>query len=129
VSEPDIAATALPFSANMRRVEDVDSEDVLSGRLAARWEPFDWLDGTLTYYFQDAEIGGRRISSKRGVLPNVGEYENTKRVLEPNDLKNELLALGRPRLCRADISNRFQQVFRTRSARPDRPADLAGIQL
>jgi len=93
VSEPDIAPTALPFSANMRRVEDVDSEDVLSGRLAARWEPFDWLDGTLTYYFQDAEIGGRRISSKRGVLPNVGEYENTKRVFEPNDLKNELLAL------------------------------------
>jgi iron complex outermembrane recepter protein len=93
VSEPDIAPTALPFSANMRRVEDVDSEDVLSGRLAARWQPFDWLDGTLTYYYQDAEIGGRRISSARGVLPNVGQYENTKRVLEPNDLKNELLAL------------------------------------
>jgi outer membrane receptor protein involved in Fe transport len=93
VSEPDVSPTALPFSANLRRVEDVDSEDVLSGRLAARWEPFDWLDGTLTYYYQDAEIGGRRISSARGVLPNVGQYENTKRVLEPNDLKNELLAL------------------------------------
>ena len=95
VSEPDVSPTALPFSANLRRVEDVDSEDVLSGRLAARWEPFDWLDGTLTYYYQDAEIGGRRISSARGVLPNVGQYENTKRVLEPNDLKNELLALDR----------------------------------
>lgn len=93
VSEPDVSPTALPFSANLRQVEDVDSEDVLSGRLAARWEPFDWLDGTLTYYYQDAEIGGRRISSARGVLPNVGQYENTKRVLEPNDLKNELLAL------------------------------------
>lgn len=93
VSEPDVSPTALPFSANLRRVEDVDSEDVLSGGLAARWEPFDWLDGTLTYYYQDAEIGGRRISSARGVLPNVGQYENTKRVLEPNDLKNELLAL------------------------------------
>lgn len=94
VSDPDPNfASPAAVAANLRRVEDVDSEDVLSGRLAARWAPLDWLDGTLTYYYQDAEIGGRRISSARGVLPNVGRYENTKRFLEPNDLKNELLAL------------------------------------
>lgn len=93
VSEPDLAPTDPAFAANMRRVEDVDSEEVLSGRLAARWAPLDWVDGTLTYYYQDADIGGRRISSARGVLPGIGDYENTKRVLEPNNIKNELLAL------------------------------------
>lgn len=94
VSEPDPDFNnPADVAANLRRVEDVDSEDVISGRLAARWSPLEWLDGTLTYYYQEAEIGGRRISSARGVLPNVGEYENTKRVLEPNKLKNELLAL------------------------------------
>lgn len=94
VSEPDPNFNnPAAVAANLRYVEDVDSEDILSGRLAARWMPVDWLDGTLTYYYQDAEIGGRRISSQRSVIPNVGEYENTKRFLEPNDLKNELLAL------------------------------------
>lgn len=94
VSEPDPDFNnPAAVVANLRRVEDADSEEVLSGRLAARWAPLDWLDGTLTYYYQDAEIGGRRISSARGVIPNVGQYENTKRFLEPNDMKNELLAL------------------------------------
>ncbi len=94
VSEPDPNFNnPAAVAANLRRVEDADSEEVLSGRLAARWAPLDWLDGTLTYYYQDADIGGRRISSARGVIPNVGQYENTKRFLEPNELKNELLAL------------------------------------
>jgi len=89
--DPDFNNPA-DVAANVRRVDDVDSEDVLSGRLAARWAPFDWLDGTLTYYYQDSDIGGRRISSARSVVP-AGRYENAKRVLEPNAIKNELLAL------------------------------------
>jgi iron complex outermembrane receptor protein len=94
ISEPDPDFNdPSAVAANLKRVEDVDSEDVVSGRLAARWQPLAWLDGTLTYYYQDADIGGRRISSARGVLPGIGEYENTKRFLEPNRLKNELLAL------------------------------------
>jgi outer membrane receptor protein involved in Fe transport len=93
VSEPDPDFNdPAAVAANLRRVEDVDSEDVLSGRIAARWAPLTWLDGTLTYYYQDSDIGGRRISSARSVVP-AGEYENAKRVLEPNKLKNELLAL------------------------------------
>ena len=67
VSEPDPDFNdPAAVAANLRRVEDVDSEEVLSGRLAARWAPLDWLDGTLTYYFQDSDIGGRRISSTGG---------------------------------------------------------------
>ncbi len=94
ISDPDPNfASPAAVAANLRSVEDADSEDVLSGRLAARWAPLDWLDGTLTYYYQDADIGGRRISSDRGVLPNIGQYVNTKRFEEPNKIKNELLAL------------------------------------
>lgn len=89
--DPDFNDPAA-VAANLRRVEDVDSEDVLSGRVAARWAPFDWLDGTLTYYYQDSDVGGRRISSARSTVP-AGKFENAKRVLEPNKIKNELLAL------------------------------------
>ena len=93
VSDPDPDFNnPTAVAANLRRVDDVDSEDVVSGRLAARWAPLEWLDGTLTYYYQDSDIGGRRISSARSTVP-AGKFDNAKRVLEPNKIKNELLAL------------------------------------
>lgn len=93
VSEPDPDFNdPAEVAANLLRVNDADTEEVLSGRLAARWQPFEWLDGTLTFYHQQTDIGSRRISSARGPIP-AGEYENTKRVLEPNHIMNQLLAL------------------------------------
>jgi len=93
VSEPDPNFNdPVAVSANLRKANDVDSEEVLSGRIAARWAPLDWLDGTLTYYYQDSDIGGRRISSARSTVP-AGKFESGSRVPEPNKIKNELLAL------------------------------------
>jgi len=93
VSEPDPDFNnPADVAANLRRIEDADSENVLSGRIAARWAPTSWLDGTLTYYYQDSDIGGRRVSSFRSTVP-AGEYEAGMRVPEPNKIKNELLAL------------------------------------
>ncbi len=93
VSDPDPNfANPAAVAANTRRVADADGEDVLSARLAARWEPTDWLDGTLTYYLQKAEIEGRRGSSQQPTVP-TGEYELAKRVEEPNEITNQLLAL------------------------------------
>jgi iron complex outermembrane recepter protein len=93
VSEPDPNfSNPAQVAANLRRIEDADSEDTLSGRIAARWAPMSWLDGTLTYYYQNAEIGGRRISSARSTVP-AGKYEAGSRVPEPNEITNELLAL------------------------------------
>ncbi|MFT3726025.1 MAG: TonB-dependent receptor [Hyphomonadaceae bacterium] len=93
VSDPDPNfSNPSAVDANLRRVDDADTEEVVSGRLAARWQPFSWLDGTLTYYHQQSDIGSRRISSARGPIP-AGEYDNTKRVLEPNHILNQLLAL------------------------------------
>lgn len=89
--QPDLTDPAA-VAANLRRVNDANTEETLSGRIAARWAPTDWLDATLTYYFQDQEVGARQVSSHRGLLP-AGEYESTLRVLEPNDRKDELLAL------------------------------------
>lgn len=93
VSDPDPDFTdPADVAANLRRVSDADGEDVLSARLAARWAPTEWLDGTLTYYAQKAEIEGRRGSSARSTVP-AGEYELAKRVEEPNEITNQLLAL------------------------------------
>ena len=93
VSNPDPDFTdPADVAANLRRVPDADGEDVLSGRIAARYAPTEWLDGTLTYYYQKAEVEGRRGSSARSTVP-AGEYELAKRVEEPNEIKNELLAL------------------------------------
>ncbi|MBU4567760.1 MAG: TonB-dependent receptor plug domain-containing protein, partial [Alphaproteobacteria bacterium] len=86
VSDPDPDFTdPADVAANLRRVNDADGEDVLSGRIAARWEPTPWLDGTLTYYVQKSDIDGRRGSSKRSTVP-AGDYELAKRVPEPNEI-------------------------------------------
>lgn len=97
--DPDFSDPAA-VKANLRSAEDIDTEEALSGRIAARWTPTNWLDGTLTYYFQDVDVGGRRISSQRAKYPgagpeifSAGAFENGKRVPEPNEIKNELLAL------------------------------------
>lgn len=93
VSDPDPDfSNPSDVAANLRRITDADSEEVLSARIAARWEPTDWLDGTLTYYLQKADIGGRRGSSKQPTVP-TGDYELAKRVEEPNEITNQLLAL------------------------------------
>ena len=92
-ADPDFTDPA-DVAANLHLAKDVDKEKTTSGRIAARWEPVSWLDGTLTYYFQNADIGGRRISSAKSSLPvPVGEYESAMRVREPNKIDNDLLAL------------------------------------
>lgn len=93
VSNPDPDFTdPADVAANLRRIADADSEETLSARIAARWEPLPWLDTTLTYYLQQSDIGGRRGSSARSTVP-AGEYELAKRVEEPNEITNQLLAL------------------------------------
>lgn len=97
--DPDFSDPAA-VAANLRSQSDVDSEEAISGRIAARWQPTQWLDSTLTYYYQQVDVGGRRISSQRAVYPGAGPeiftagaFENAKRILEPNEITNDLLAL------------------------------------
>ncbi|MFT6955722.1 MAG: iron complex outermembrane receptor protein [Halieaceae bacterium] len=78
-------------NANLRSVEDVNTEETLSARAALRWAPNDTFDGTLTYYLQDQESGGRTLTSTDAL--NIGNYESGLRFVEPSDRKNELIAL------------------------------------
>ena len=93
VSNPDPDFTnQADVDANLRRVEDANTEETLSGRAALRWQPTDTLDASLTYYFQNAKFGGRTTSGLRGSVP-LGEYEAPLRVEEPAKLDTRLLAL------------------------------------
>lgn len=93
VSEPDPDfSDPAALAANFNPAEDVNTEETLSGRIAARWQPIDAVDATATYYFQNQENGGRNTSGRRGTLM-TGDYESAQRVLEPNERDVELFAL------------------------------------
>ncbi len=92
VSNPDPVDFANPGS-NFRAIDDANTEDVFSGRIAARWAPTDALDATLTYYFQNGEYGGRNTTSYRTTTIPSEEYEFGARVAEPSERDSSLLAL------------------------------------
>lgn len=93
VSNPDPDfSNAADVAANLNPQSDVNTEETVSGRIAARWQPIDALDATLTYYFQNQENGGRNTSGRRGTLM-TGDYESAQRVLEPNERDVELFSL------------------------------------
>ncbi len=96
VSDPDPDfSNPSSVAANLHRQKDVNTEKTLAGRLGLRWKPSDKLDLNLTYYYQNAQVGGRQVSGS-GVssfpVP-VGKWESALRVTEPNELNNQLLAL------------------------------------
>jgi iron complex outermembrane recepter protein len=75
---------------NIKQKKDANTEQTWSGRLALRYTD-DWLDGTLTYFYQDADIGGRQANYRDSF--GTGKYESAARFEEPNKRKNELLSL------------------------------------
>ncbi|MFK7956340.1 MAG: TonB-dependent receptor [Lysobacterales bacterium] len=93
ISEPDPDfSDPAARAANFAPIRDANTEEVLSGRVAARWQPTDAVDATMTYYFQRTEHGGRNVSGQRGTVP-AGEYDSPFRVAEPLDRDTDLLAL------------------------------------
>jgi outer membrane receptor protein involved in Fe transport len=93
VSDPNIDPTdSAAVAANFSPVKDANGQEVISGRIAARWLPTDSIDATLTYYFQSEDNEGRTVSSARGAYPSP-RYASASRVLEPNEEDNGLLAL------------------------------------
>ena len=92
VSEPDPDfSDDAERSANFSPVENANGEESFSGRIAARWQPIDEIDATLTYYFQNRDNEGRTTSGARGPVP-AGRFESPSRVLEPNETKDSLIA-------------------------------------
>lgn len=86
-------------SENLYSVEDVNDEQTVTGRVALRWQPTDWFDSTLTYFYQKQELGGRQISQYNSLSleselsGEVGKYESAYRYLEPYERTNDLLSL------------------------------------
>jgi len=91
--DPDFTDPAAIAAADFRPVQDANTEDVLSGRIAARWQPSDAIDATLSYYFQDGDFGGRNTTSFRNNTVPSGRYEYAARVPEPAERTDELIAL------------------------------------
>lgn len=96
VSDPDPDFTnPTAVRANLHRKKDVNTEETLSGRLGFRWKPTDAVDLNLTYYYQNAKVGGRQISGS-GVTTfpvKIDKWSSLTRVEEPNEMTNQLLAL------------------------------------
>lgn len=78
-------------AANLRKQEDVDTEETFTGRLGLFWQVTDALDANLSYYYQDQQVGGRTVNHDEAY--GTGRYVAASRFLEPNDMTNQLLAL------------------------------------
>ena len=89
--DPDFDDPA-DVAANLAPKKDLNTEEALSGRLAARWAPNDIVDATLTYYFQFTDHGARNASGQRSTVP-AGKYDAAYRVEEPLERNSDLLAL------------------------------------
>ncbi|MDN3380147.1 MULTISPECIES: TonB-dependent receptor [unclassified Pseudoalteromonas] len=86
-------------SSNLRSVNDVNDEQITTGRLSLRWQANEDIDATLNYFYQKQENGGNSTSQYNSLSDSsalqgmVGQYENAARVLEPGEEENDLLSL------------------------------------
>ncbi|WP_407075528.1 TonB-dependent receptor [Paraglaciecola sp.] len=86
-------------AANLYSVADANGEKALTTRAALTWKPTEWLESTLTYFYQNTELEGRSISqynslsSESELYGQVGKYESAYRYLEPFERTNDLLSL------------------------------------
>jgi iron complex outermembrane receptor protein len=87
--QPDFG-NASDVNANLKQQKDANTEETWSGRVALRYTG-DMLDSTLSYYYQDQDVGARQVNHQESF--GTGKYESAHRFLEPNTRKNELLAL------------------------------------
>ena len=88
--EPDRDDPAA-VAANLRKVKDADSEETLTGRAALLWNITDAVTANLTYFYQQQDVGARTVNHDLSF--DTGRYVSGHRFLEPNDKKNQLLAL------------------------------------
>ncbi len=82
-------------AAEYRRRKDADDVEIMYGRLAARWEPTDSFDATLSFFAQSDDVGGRRQQTPGtdGFDTPYRDYENGSIQLEPSTRDAELAAL------------------------------------
>ncbi len=87
--EPDFT-NAAAVAANLYRQNDVNWEETTSARVGLRWQASDNVDATLTYHYQQMDVGGR--SQNHSAAFGTGLYESATRFPEPNERTNTLLS-------------------------------------
>jgi len=88
--QPDFSNPA-DVAANLRSEKDVNDEETLSARAALLWNITDSLETTLSYYYQNKDVGGRQINSAAAF--GTGRYVSGMRFVEPNERENQLISL------------------------------------
>ena len=88
--EPDFGDPA-DVAANLYRVDDANTEETFSSRLALLWEITDSVQATFNYYYQNQQAGGRTINHRDAF--GTGSYESAHRFLEPNERENRLFSV------------------------------------
>jgi outer membrane receptor protein involved in Fe transport len=85
----------LDDAAQYESKEDRDTVETWYARLAARWEPSDTFNATLSFFGQSDDFGGRRQPTlgADGFGNEYGSYENGSIQLEPATRDAELAAL------------------------------------
>lgn len=87
--QPDLNDPAA-VAANLRYMEDVDTLEVTSGRLALLYTPGDRIAATFSYYDQSSQAGGRTANHRDSF--RTGQYESGHRFVEPEDRDTTLFS-------------------------------------
>ncbi|MDX2368719.1 MAG: TonB-dependent receptor [Colwellia sp.] len=96
--DPDWSNSAA-VGQNIKRVDDANSEQATTARIMLRWQPSDTIDTTLSYFYQQQDIGGRSIvhaNSLNSINPLstiIGDYDSGYRHLESAEHENSLISL------------------------------------
>lgn len=77
--------------ANLFRVNDADSGEILGAKIALLWNVTETTSATLSYYYQETDYGGRSINHDQSF--DSGRYASAHRFLEFNRRENQLLSL------------------------------------
>jgi len=96
--DPDWTNTS-SINDNLKKVKDANGEQTTTARISVRWQPTDWLDSTLNYFYQKQDTEGRSIvhhnalNTNNGLNQVLGEYESAYRYEEPREKEDSLLSL------------------------------------
>jgi len=86
-------------AANLKQKKDLNDETTTTARVSLRWNPNDWFDGTLNYFYQKQDVGGNSIvhnnslSANNALSGHIKPYESAYRFEEPNKNEDTLLSL------------------------------------